>query len=265
MQSALGALPEAYSMKKEVSALLLILLPGWHAAAVAFGSSSAGGGNVHEEITREALRGAISEANLKIIIEADSAQDKTGSEGASELRRHFGEERFASSLGYIDREKKRALNYACESDTDPEQRGRALVHFGEMLHCVQDFYSRTNYLELMLAGPAAGRDPYDIPLVDWSKVPDGYPGLKNFNARAGNANDTAGIVKDTKDSEQGRKVIVPKVTYFQAARELAVRETVRQWSAFETMIHNRCGERAAAIIAALKQASPEVRVLLDRD
>lgn len=251
-------------MRKKVT-LLLILLSACHAATFAFSNTNSMGGNTHNEITSEALKSILSEANLKIIIDANIAQDRPGSEGASELRRHFGEERFVSSLGYIDREKKRALNYASESDTDPEQRGRALVHFGEMLHCVQDFYSRTNYLELMLSNESYRNDPYNIPLVDWVKVPDGYPGLMSFSVRTGNADQRAAIVKDSMECDEGKKIIVARISYFQAAKDLAVRETQRQWNSFETMIHNRCGDRAAAIIAALKQASPEVKVSEEPD
>ncbi len=243
---------------KKIVPLLLTLFCSSQLATYGFSSQDATGGNIHEQITREALKGIVSEANLRVILNANSAQDATGSEGLAELRRHFGDEKFASSLGYVDREKKRALNYASESDTDPEQRGRALVHIGEMLHCVQDFYSRTNYLELMLTNPNYKNDPYSIPLVDWQKVPDGYPGLINFNTKAGNINDSAKVVKDSANMEQSKKVTEGKITYFNVAKDLAVRETQRQWNSFETMVRNRCGERAAAVIAALKAASPEI-------
>lgn len=242
------------------------MLSAWQAAAFAFSSSDSTGGNVHEQITADALKGLISAANLKVIMDANVAQDKPGSEAAAELRRHFGDERFVSSLAYIDREKKRSLNYASEADTDPEQRGRTLTHFGEILHSVQDFYSRTNYVELMLkANPGFRDDPYMIPLVDWQKVPDGYPGLVSFNVKAGNVNDTAAIVKDSLSTEEGKKIISGKITFFNVAKDLAVRESQRQWNIFETMIRNRCGTRAAAIIAALKQASPEIKVSQDHD
>ncbi|MBX9687129.1 MAG: hypothetical protein K2X27_10530 [Candidatus Obscuribacterales bacterium] len=246
------------------AALLLSLTFSLQLSVWAFSSFEGSGGNVHEQITSEALKGLISPANLKVIIDANQAQDKPGSEGVAELRRHFGDERFTSSLGYIDREKKRALNYALEADSDPEQRGRTLVHFGELLHSVQDFYSRTNYVELMLKIPAYQNDPYSIPLVDWQKVPDSYPGLLNFNVKAGNVNDSAALVKDSASSEAGKKAVAGS-TQFKIARDLAVRETQRQWNLFETMIRNRSGERAAAIIAALKQASPELKVSQEQD
>lgn len=218
------------------------------------------GANIHADITAEALRGVLSEGNLKFVIEANQNQDKPGTEGIAELRRHFGDESFLSALAYIDREKRRALNYAVESDTDAEARGYALRHFGEMLHSVQDFYSRTNYIELMVANSQYKQSPYDIPLVDWTKVPAGYPGLKCFSAKAGssNAGELALIVKDNAETSGGKKVISGKVTQFQVAKELAIRETSRQWNLFETLIRSRTGSRAPAIIAALKQAGPAV-------
>lgn len=232
----------------------------------AFSSSNNTGGLVHEEITREALKGIFSENNLKFLVDANNALDQSGSEAVSDLRRHFGDEKFSSSLAFLDRERKRALNYALESDTDPEQRGRALAHFAEVLHCVQDFYSRTNYIELMVAGnPGYKDDPYSLPLADWQKVPDAYPGLVNFSNKAANLPEKASIVKDSAGTECGKKIVSGKVTYFQVARDLAVRESQRQWNIFETMIRNRCGARAAAILAAIKAASPELKKENEKD
>ena len=228
----------------------------------AFGSLESSGGNIHAEITKDALGGIFSPANLKIIVDANESQDKPGTEAQGEQRRHFGEMQLMSSLGYIDREKKRALNYAAESDTDTESRGYALRHLGEFLHAVQDFYSRTNYVELMLKLPECKADPYQIPLVDWQKVAVGYPGLESCHIRAGVAADQAEraamIVKDSPSAPGGARIVTGKITYFQVARELAVRETQRQWNQFEAMLRNRCGPRAAAVIAAIKEASPEL-------
>lgn len=249
-------------MKSKLS--LIIFLSALNALpALGFGSADGGPASVHEQITRDALTGTLSETNLKIVIDANLAQDKSGSEGLAELRRHFSDEHLASSLRFIEREKTRALNYACESDTDGQLRGQALTHFGELLHSVQDFYSRSNYLELMFANPTYKNDPYSVPMVDWQKVPDGYPGLETF--RAGKS-ETASFVKDSMSTEGGKKIVSGKVTYFQVARELAVRESQRQWNLFEAMIRNRCGARAAAVIAALKHAAPEAsKPLADKD
>lgn len=231
--------------------------------ALGFGSSDGTSANAHEQITRDALGGLFSEANLKVVIEANLAQDKSGSSGLAELRRHFGDEHITSSLRFIEREKTRALNYACEADTDGQLRGQALSHFGELLHSVQDFYSRSNYLEIMFSNNHYRNDPYSVPLVDWQKVPEGYPGLETFRTTKA---ETAAFVKDSGTTEGGKKIVDGKTTYFSVARELAVRESQRQWNMFETMIRNRCGARAAAVIAALKQASPEAaKTPLDKD
>lgn len=235
-------------------ALMIFLSWTISPAALGFGTGEGSTGNVHEQITRDALTGSLSEANLRVVIEANLAQDKSGSEGLAEPRRHFSDESMASSLRYIEREKNRALNYATESDTDSQMRGKALTHFGELLHSAQDFYSRTNYLDLMFAGSQYKNDPYSVPLVDWQRVPDGYPGLENYKI---SKSENAGFAKDLPGTEGGKKIASGNVTYFALARELAVRETQRQWNLFETMIRNRCGSRAAAVIAAIKQASPE--------
>lgn len=249
------------------SAAILLATLSVAGQACAFGIDKTGA-NIHSDITRDALLGTFSEANLKVIIDANVAQDKPGSEALAELRRHFGEAQFNSSIGYIDREKKRALNYAAESDTDTESRGYALRHFGEMLHVAQDFYSRTNYIELMLRNPDFRNDPFTIPLVDWQKIPLGYPGLESFNIRAGQTEDaekSAMLVKDSPQTPGGAKVATGKTTFFQIARELAIRETQRQWNQFEAMLRNRCGTRAPAVIAAIKEASPETKISQDKE
>lgn len=227
----------------------------------AFNSNDPASGNIHAKITRDALKGVFSEPNLKVIIDANSAQDQPGSEALQEARRHFGDPRFTSSLGYIDREKKRALNYAAEADVEPESRGQALRHIGEMLHVVQDFYSRTNYLELMLEDPVYKADPYNIPLVDWQKVPDGYAGLECAACGPGLR---VSVDKDHPNTIQGQKTL-GDTTYFRVVFDLASRETQRQWNLFETMLRRRCGPRAPAVIAALKQASPAIKASLDPD
>ncbi len=240
-----------------VKGLAVTLISMQPSPGLAFSSSDGQGGKVHAEITEEGLRGTIGSSNLKLIIDANEAQDKKESEGAKDSRRHFAAKTVESALSYIDREKKSALNYACEADTDQESRANALRHFGMLLHSAQDFYSQSNYVELSLKGPQFRGDPLQIPLVDWSRVPGGYEGLV---ANAADSLDNAvNFSKDNPTTDQGKKV-AGKTTYYNIARELAIRETQRQWALFETLIRNRCGDRAPKIIAALKQASPDVKV-----
>lgn len=214
--------------------------------------------SVHAQITKDALGQTFSDSNLKSIIAANESQDVPGSEGAAEARRHFSANTLVSAVGYIDREKKRALNLASEADTDPRSRADALRHLGMLMHTVQDFYLRSNYLEMQLETQSNIEDPFNIPLVDWSKVPDGITtagGLKLTGADPTSAEDV--LVKDTAETPGGKKVISGKITQHAVAKDLALRETQRQWNVFETLLRTRCGDRAPAVLAALRQAGPE--------
>lgn len=233
---------------------ILILLACWAVDGYAFSSFSDRGGDVHGQITRDALAGTIFDANLAVIIKAVVSQDISGSEGANEARRHFGDDNFSASLAYIDREKKKALNYASDADTDPDNRARSLKHFGLMLHAAQDFYSQTNYVELALEDSRKRADPFNIELADWAKIPDGYVGPAS-GTRLTSAKYNMDLDKDNAHTPEGKKAAAG-TTYFMIARDLAVRETQRQWNLFEALLKGRFQTRAVAIIAALKEASP---------
>lgn len=208
--------------------------------------------NVHAQITHDALIGSISEANLKLIIDADTAQDAPGSEAANERRRHFDGTSIAATIAHINREKNKALNLAAEADTEPQARLDALRHLGMMLHSVQDFYLRSNYVEQQLKVEDNKNDPYNIALVDWNKLSP--PDIAA--AKHGDPDDA--LNKDSSTAGGGKTAIGGKATYHSVARDLAVRETQRQWNLFETLVRTRCGERAPAVLAALRQANTPV-------
>lgn len=215
-------------------------------------------GSVHAQITREALTGTLAEASLAAIVAANDSQDLPNGDGATEKRRHFDGGSMSASVGFINREKTRALNLASEADTDLDSRSDALRHFGMMVHCVQDFYLHSNYVELQLEQQQNKSEPYNIALVDWSKIPDGYTGTASGShltaARQGATDDL--LNKDSDGSVGGKQIVSGDVTYFKVARELALRETQRQWNLFETLLRARCGERAPSVVAALRQAGP---------
>ncbi len=238
--------------------------------AFCFSSFETDGGNVHEQITKEALSGIVSDTNIAFIVKAVNSQDTPGEEGLAEPRRHFDDGQLSAALAYIDREKKKALNYAADADTDAEDRAHCLKHFGLLLHTAQDFYSRTNYLELQLENGGKRANPYGIEVVDWAKVPDGYSGSKasdilTSGRKSGEKTQAAGksadcisyldLNKDNAQSPEAKKTL-PGTNYFNLAKALAVRETQRQWTLFEALIRGRFQQRADAIITALKQASP---------
>ena len=164
---------------------------------------------LHAGITREALGETLCAGNLKAVMEANESQDALGGDGIGEKRRHFEGSVFPAALAYFNREKTRALNLATEADSDAESRADALRHLGLMLHSVQDFYLHTNYVELELEETHNKSDPYNIPLVDWSRVPDGYAGTKSgakLAACESNSSDDA-INKDSVTTVGGRKPV----------------------------------------------------------
>lgn len=231
---------------------------------LAFTSAPSGSGDIHAQITREALRGTVSDANIDFIVKSCDSQDATGGEGAGEARRHFKDATLSGALGYMDRERKKALNYAADADTDAESRAEALRHFGLMLHTAQDFYSHTNYLELQLENPASRQDPYNIELVEWSRVPDGYVGKASGDSLGsgksqGEGKAAADFNKETAESAEGKKAIAG-TTYFKLAKALAVRETQRQWNMFEALVRGRYMSKSPAIVTALRNASPAATV-----
>ncbi len=211
----------------------------------------------HGAITTEALQDVLGQKNLSVVVEANDSQERQGSDGVNEPRRHCDGANLAGSVAYVDREKKRAITLASEADTDVQARADSLRHFGMMLHAVQDFYIRSNYVELQLENPQYKHDPYTIPLVDWTKVPEGYHGQTSGNgltAAAYNRPEDM-LRKDTKDSAGGRNLVgTSKVTYYAIARDLATRETQRQWNLFEALLRAQLGSRSSTIIASLRQA-----------
>lgn len=215
----------------------------------AFGSNDESSGDIHALITTEALKGTICDGNLELIEKACSSQHAAGSAAAKDARRHFDDNNLTKSVAYLDREKKTMLNYAADADTNIDDRAHALYHFGLMLHTAQEFYSKSNYIELKLQ-QAASRgtvpDPYNLDLVDWSKLAESYPGLQAGSPL---------FDKGTPDKAEAKMSTTGKVTYYQIAKELAIRETQRQWNFFERLARNKFGPRATAILTALKEAS----------
>jgi hypothetical protein len=236
-----------WNKNKKIAALLMVAA-SVYPAGYAMDTDSPQD-SVHAQITREALGGAIAPENLKLIIDANDSQDAPGSEGATEKRRHFDGRSIASAYQYVEREKTKALNLAAEADSEPEARLESLRHLGLALHSLQDFYLRSNYVETQLENPATKEDPYNIGLVDWSKVTEG----KYTAAKHGDAEDA--LNKDSVTTGGGKTAVSGTATYHSVARDLAVRETQRQWNLFETLVRGRCGDRAPAVLAALRQAS----------
>ncbi len=217
-------------------------------AAFSFGSDDAG--NIHEQLTQEALNGTICDANLKLILKGVSAADVAGAEGANDPRRHFKTGELTKCLAVVDREKRKLINYSHNADTDEKSRARVLFIFGQVLHTLQDFYSRSNYIELR--EHQFKDDLFSMDLADWTE-------LQQAESKVGTLLKYEGFDKSTPKSEEGKKSIAG-TTYFKVARELALRETQRQWNLMETLIRNKAEKRATEVISAITQAPCSVKV-----
>lgn len=218
-------------------------------------------GPIHEEITHDALSATFNAANLNLVQRACESQSKPGSEAASETRRHFGDDNFSKALSYMDRQKRLIIDFAASADTNPMDRARALYHLGLLLHTAQDFYSHTNYVELaaerMKGSPIGLRDPYSMDLVDWiklastSKLASTAPPTATKTSRLQSSPE---IYKDDPNSAES-KIACGSSNYYKVAKELAIKETMRQWKSVEALIKLKHAARANAILSSMKEQS----------
>lgn len=229
-----------------IAAMSLALM--YSHSANAFGSDEAG--NIHEQVTREALKGTICDANLNIVVKGSSAADVAGAEGAKDPRRHFKTGELIKCLNLVDREKRKLINYAQNADTDEKSRARALFLLGQAMHTLQDFYSRSNYIELK--EQKFKDDPYNMTLADWTELLD-------TESKIGTGLKFEGFDKSMPTSDEGKKTL-GGATYHKIARELALRETQRQWNLIETLIRNKAEKRGNDVITAITQSPCSVKV-----
>lgn len=225
--------------------LALVLSLACIKEAQAFALKDKDGRSIHGSITREALGNKFSSKNLAVLIESgDQTLPSTG-------QFFFSKGKLKSSLSFLDREQKKIINYCHDADSNPKDRYRALKHLGALLRASQDFYSHSKYLELESERLKNRKDktfdPYQIDLVDWSKVTD--PDYKALN---GSTIDDGGRPMETE--EEGAEKL-GGTTYFRAARELAVRETARQWDMLSTLIKRKYKDKSLTILTALREAS----------
>ncbi|MBX9695094.1 MAG: hypothetical protein K2Z81_22100 [Cyanobacteria bacterium] len=205
--------------------------------------------DVHAGIIRDALSGTICSENVIVLVNGSRSQDQPGYDAKSEPQRHF-ESDLKRGYHYVQQEQMKALNFACDADSDPESRTRALYHFGKMLHTVQDFYSNSNYVRLMIGSKqdsGSDFDPYSIGIFDWSKLQDASPVYV--------AGKELKIEADKNNRQRWHDEKVGETTLGKVARGLAIEETIRQWSFMENLIKRKYGERASQILVALKEAS----------
>jgi Mg-chelatase subunit ChlD len=152
--------------------------------ADAFKTFRLAGGNIHEQMIRRVLSArGFTEAAIVQVDKGATSQDIVGSSNFEDGTHHFDNNLIDESRAYAERVVNSVVGMmprlipATESPEDRDKavkaRDEAQYAWGQMVHAVQDFYSHSNYLELVLrAGTTA---PMDIPPIDWANRP---PGLK---------------------------------------------------------------------------------------
>lgn len=243
-------------MRNIALAITLVILSVVATARESSGFASAPD-QIHEQIIKDALSGSLNGENIAVIAQGCNSQDDPKGDGFSERHRHCRDANLARAMAYVDRESKIVLNYAGLADTSAADRFRCLYHFGMMLHTLHDFYSQTNYLELKADdGGERGKPiaPYEVELADWTQIKGMTPQTTNLVVE--------GVDKSTPATESGKKSL-GDATYFKAARELAVKETVRQWDLLQTMIKLKYHGRASTILGALRQGSCPKNMKID--
>ncbi len=231
------------AVPKTVICLLVVL------GLSAFTTSDKDDSDVHGRIIRDALSGTICSENVVVLVNGSRSQDQPGYDAQSEPQRHF-ESDLKRGYHYVQQEQMKALNFACDADSDPESRTRALYHFGKMLHTVQDFYCNSNYVSLMIGSRQSvggDFDPYTIGIFDWAKLQESQPVYV--------AGKELKIEADKNSRQRWQDEKVGETTLGKVARGLAIEETARQWSFMENLIKRKYGGRASLILVALKEAS----------
>ena len=59
------------------------------------------------------------------------------------------------------------MNYAGDADANVKDRERALFHLGQAMHTTQDFYCRSNYVELEVAAAEAKHGWMILTMPPW--------------------------------------------------------------------------------------------------
>lgn len=264
------------------SLLILLVLAALFQSGGAFDSYSIAGGKVHQGIDGQALE-QLAPESLELVDRGNRTQDKFYlTEHFMDPARHFTDDQVRGGLEFVRSTREKVVEEAAAAPRDYAAWRRALFHVGGLLHAVQDFYAHSNYVEIKLARG----EPLE--LVDWDNLPEGLT-TAYFLATTvppseledpGHYEEVFGRefadMKGLRDEEAVRYAATRRVafthsqlgkdspeephasrrfrgtTLFDAARNLAVKETRRQWAWLRQALQERHGDRAEAILASLQ-------------
>ena len=206
--------------------------------------------NIYRSIVNDSLTGTICDTNLKIVADACAENDSVlDYKSLKEAKAEDANAVTAKIFSYQERETRKIINFAADSDTNAESRANALQHFGLLLRPMQDFYFRSNYLELKVEQPNPLKPPapYEIEPLRMSQVGRDAQTIARYGFEYGD------IDKTHATDAQGQK-LYQKAAYHAMCKELAIKETQRQWNTVEQLIKVKFPQKSAQIITALKQS-----------
>jgi hypothetical protein len=207
-------------------------------------------GNIYRSVVDDSLSSTICDTNRKIIADACAQNDSVLD--YKSLITAIGDDAnpiTAKIFSYADRETRKIINFAGNADTSAEDRANALHHLGLLLRPMQDFYFRSNYLELKVeqGDPRRRPAPYDIEPLKLSQVGRDAQSISRHGFEYGD-------IDKTQPTNAQSKKLYEKATYHSIVKELGVKETQRQWNTIEQLIKVKFPQKSEQIISALKQS-----------
>lgn len=208
-------------------------------------SSNFSNAAIFAQIADDGLSGTICGGNLQIIKNACSEvhSDPDGKDWSDDT-----ESGVEKSFKYVDRQTTKILNFAATADTNAEDRARVLYRFGLVLRALEEFYLKSNYVELKMEASPANFDPYNIEPLNWTKVGKDARSVAIAGFKFGESD------KSSAKLPEGAKKF-GDATYHSMAKELCVKEAQREWNTIERLIKVRYPQRASEIMVALKNAT----------
>jgi hypothetical protein len=207
------------------------------------------------QIADDGLSGTVGGGNLAIIKAACQQihSDPDGKDWSDDA-----DGGVAKIFRFTDRETAKMLNLAATADTNSEDRAKLLHRFGLVVRALEEFYLKSNYLELKVEAADKQVDPYNIEPINWTKIGHDSRSIAMTGFKFGEFDKTSAKLPE------GAKAI-DKSTYYSMARELAVKECLREWNTIERLIRVKYPQRATEIMTALKTATCPANVKFDSD
>lgn len=140
--------------------------------ALSFKTFRYAGGAIHEEITRAAIVDngpKISKESFEQIDQGNTGQDIPTAPEFLQGSHHFDDCKFNESLKYVEDCYAAMKPHICKANFRVKDWSIVLKKFGELLHPVQDFYSHSNYAEILLKANNKLL-PQQLPLVNWQSI-----------------------------------------------------------------------------------------------